>query len=662
MKRQTLLKLIAAALAVLTFSTTVPAQPRINIEPEVLDFGIIPIGQSDELLLTIRNDGEAVLEIEDIAINDEAFTHDWEGEPEFNWEFRESDEFMDFLIIEAELDDEMLVEGDCIGIFTPGGVCGGFARVEEGMFVDRENLGLFAYADDPDTEEIEGFRRGEDISFRIWDSDQHQEHSTDFWIGQQGEQEFIINGFCVVRIFAGGVIRRDNSNLDPGEQFSVTVTFTPDEVREYECELTVLSDDPDQGEYVIELRGTGEGVNNVQFERGWNMISINILPHEEFWAREEGPDILLMTEQLRIDEENHHIILMKDGAGQFYAPPFEFNSIPYWNLTQGYQIKVDEAVLAVWSGEAIPPDADIPLEEGWNLIAYLPTYQLDASAPDFQVLAPIIDHVLIAKDGLGQFLSPAFNFSNMTPWRETQGYQVKVDADVVLNYPQEQDEVAFHAVLADAPVCQIGHWNIDPTSENMSVLITSLKVGQVFLSANGSQIAALSPDGLLVGSGTVNAESRCGLAVWGDDLSTDQIDGLQAGEGFALKLWDAGTETELSVETIQHGAGLVYATDSFTALDLSMQSAIPGDFYLSQAYPNPFNSMTKLSYGLPETGQVSIRVYDLSGRCVETLIDGLQTAGHHSVTWDGCEIASGVYIIKMRSAGFSSVRKVVLVK
>ena len=115
MKRQTLLKLIAAALAVLTFSTTVPAQPRINIEPEVLDFGIIPIGQSDELLLTIRNDGEAVLEIEDIAINDEAFTHDWEGEPEFNWEFRESDEFMDFLIIEAELDDEMLVEGDCIG-------------------------------------------------------------------------------------------------------------------------------------------------------------------------------------------------------------------------------------------------------------------------------------------------------------------------------------------------------------------------------------------------------------------------------------------------------------------------------------------------------------------------------------------------------------------
>ncbi|MBT7617441.1 MAG: hypothetical protein HN590_09185, partial [Calditrichaeota bacterium] len=80
---------------------------------------------------------------------------------------------------------------------------------------------------------------------------------------------------------------------------------------------------------------------------------------------------------------------------------------------------------------------DIPLEAGWNLIAYLPTYELDASAPNFPVLAPIIDNVLIAKDVHGRFMFPELNFSNMPPWRETQGYQVDVNEDVVLNYPDE---------------------------------------------------------------------------------------------------------------------------------------------------------------------------------------------------------------------------------
>ncbi|MBT3232691.1 MAG: DUF5123 domain-containing protein [Calditrichaeota bacterium] len=180
-------------------------------------------------------------------------------------------------------------------------------------------------------------------------------------------------------------------------------------------------------------------IRNVSFEEGWNLISLNVSPAEEFYAEGEdrGPNVELMMEQLRIDEDNHHIELMKDGEGRFYAPAQDFNNIPYWNLLEGYLVKVDERVEANWEGEVIPADADIPLEAGWNLIAYLPTYELDASAPNFPVLAPIIDNVLIAKDAHGRFMFPELNFSNMPPWRETQGYQVDVNEDVVLNYPDE---------------------------------------------------------------------------------------------------------------------------------------------------------------------------------------------------------------------------------
>jgi hypothetical protein len=88
-----------------------------------------------------------------------------------------------------------------------------------------------------------------------------------------------------------------------------------------------------------------------------------------------------------------------------------------------------------WVGERIPVNTDVPLTEGWNLIAYYPTCQPDMSSPDYYALSPIIDHVEVAKDGDGNFMIPEFDFSNLPPWSAGQGYQVKVDADVILNYP-----------------------------------------------------------------------------------------------------------------------------------------------------------------------------------------------------------------------------------
>lgn len=129
--------------------------------------------------------------------------------------------------------------------------------------------------------------------------------------------------------------------------------------------------------------------------------------------------------------------MLKDEQGHFYSPAFGFNNIPYWNLTEGYLIKITEAVETTWEGEPIPFDAEIPLAEGWNFIAYYPDYELSAAAPDFPVLAPIINRVLIAKDEDGNFLNPAFRFSNMPPWRPGKGYQVKVSANVILRYPAE---------------------------------------------------------------------------------------------------------------------------------------------------------------------------------------------------------------------------------
>jgi len=460
----------------------------------------------------------------------------------------------------------------------------------------------------------------------------------------------------------------DEGVVENGEQMAIVISvdFSDQPNGLYEAQLIFETNDPNNEVVVIPLVldvGARQRQLTVLFTEGWNMISINVTPQDEnLWEREEGPDVIQMLDQLRVDEDNHHIELFKDGLGHFYAPAWGFNNIPYWNLTEGYQAKADEDVEAMWEGLPIPADADVPLNPNWNIIAYFPTYELDAGVPDFYVLSPIIDFVVLAKNVHGQFLSPGFNFSNMPDWRETQGYYVKIEAEepIVLNYPQEQEEGAALAVAE--PIEGVArHWTVPvSTGENMSVLVTSV-VGRGF--SNGDQIAAFSVSGTLAGVGTVN-DGVCGLAVWGDDRSNDVIDGLIPSEAFELRLWKSGHAAEIALEisTIANGSGLVYETDGFIVLDAAVKTAIPDEFYLSSAYPNPFNAITKLHYGIPEASQVSICVYDVAGRVVATLFDNEQTAGYHTIMWNGLNAVTGIYLIRMESVGFSAVRKVALVK
>jgi hypothetical protein len=83
--------------------------------------------------------------------------------------------------------------------------------------------------------------------------------------------------------------------------------------------------------------------------------------------------------------------------------------------------------------------------------------------------------------------------------------------------------------------------------------------------------------------------------------------------------------------------------------------------------PNPFNPVTSVSYGLPSRGHVAIRVYDVQGRLVRTLVDGEQDGGYHTAVWNGrddsgADVSSGVYFCRMEAESFSASAKMVLLK
>lgn len=91
-------------------------------------------------------------------------------------------------------------------------------------------------------------------------------------------------------------------------------------------------------------------------------------------------------------------------------------------------------------------------------------------------------------------------------------------------------------------------------------------------------------------------------------------------------------------------------------------SEIPENYSVSQNYPNPFNPTTKINFALPKQGLVTIKVYDLLGKEVETLVNEVKSAGKYTVDFNGSKLSSGVYFYRIQANDFVDVKRMMLVK
>jgi len=89
---------------------------------------------------------------------------------------------------------------------------------------------------------------------------------------------------------------------------------------------------------------------------------------------------------------------------------------------------------------------------------------------------------------------------------------------------------------------------------------------------------------------------------------------------------------------------------------------IPEGYSLSQNYPNPFNPTTEIKFSIARTGLTTIKVYNVLGREVATLLNDNLFAGHHSIRFDASDLPSGTYIYELRSSGVRLTQKMVLMK
>ncbi len=132
-------------------------------------------------------------------------------------------------------------------------------------------------------------------------------------------------------------------------------------------------------------------------------------------------------------------------------------------------------------------------------------------------------------------------------------------------------------------------------------------------------------------------------------------------------LTESGNQLEVQVDTPSSGTVKIHSVSliivgSTPATLVKASAQLPSSFTLRQNYPNPFNPSTQIQFSVPQAGFVSLKVYDMLGREVATLVHQELTPSSYSITWNAANVASGVYLYRLDAGNYSVTKKMVLMK
>jgi len=204
--------------------------------------------------------------------------------------------------------------------------------------------------------------------------------------------------------------------------------------------------------------------------------------------------------------------------------------------------------------------------------------------------------------------------------------------------------------------------SVAPTKEWISVWGDNVKLNGQLIPV-GTIIKAIDGNGIVCGQFTVVKAGKFGLMpVYGDDPQTKVEEGPKPGEYVYLSIGDF--KVPKPIPWTQFGDVINFNAVA-TGVDGDLWN-IPTEFALHQNYPNPFNPSTTIKYDLPKQADVSVKIYNVLGQEVATLVDENQTAGYYSIQWNGSSrsgyASSGVYFCTIKAGTYNRTIKMLLVK
>jgi len=374
-----------------------------------------------------------------------------------------------------------------------------------------------------------------------------------------------------------------------------------------------------------------------------------------FYALPEDVSIANMTFELG----NNALSVIGEGSSALNIDGEWVGSLEEISGESGYWVSVENfpVNLAVM-GYDIDPDRLYELHVGPNLISFPVSGSADLSS----AIPDEVEHLFTAiiSEGISALNTENGWVGSLTGFQGGEGYWVIVEEYVSFIFNTE-DLLArslhtFSEVLPDnngyvvAQSSRQAFYFVDDIQLEYGVV----EIGDWLLSYNNDVLAGIRQ----WKGGTVDIPSM-GYA---GDVNTSGY--FKEREVPTFKLLKQSTGKLISLEGdvpgwINHGI--------FNLGELKEKSPMPDRFVLESAYPNPFNPVTTIGFGLPDQSEIVVEIFNLNGKRVETLVNGVMSAGYKTISWNADHHSSGLYFVKISAqtsngTNFTSTQKLLLVK
>jgi len=499
--------------------------------------------------------------------------------------------------------DNATLDGNALGIGDEIGVFtpAGLC-VGASVWDGNTPFALVAWADNSQTVEVDGYTSGETMFFRIWDL-------------SAGTN----NDYLATPTYSMG---NDNFGNGAYGRISLLEALTPS--------------------------GTLTQVNSLS--QGWNWVSFNVEPS----------DLTVYN----FFSGATHLVIAVNNAGQFYIPNV-INYIGQMNVLEGYKAYVSAPDQVRVTGNPVLATTPINLITGWQFISYLPSTPIPAET----ALASILSELVVVKNDDGGFFIPNVvnTLGNMAAG---EGYKVYVNSNTTLTYPQSST-LAKQTVNEPVPTnMKTRNFTFTAhTGDNYSMVVTHSILDGSRLEI-GDEIGVYTPGGLCVGASIWTGTVPLALTTWIDNSQTPLVDGYVPGEAMIFKIWKQGFDAEFPVAPSYSQGDGTFGSGAFGSVSLlakatseeDIKGRIPKSFFLSRNYPNPFNPSTHIRFALPTECFVTLKVYDMLGKEMDTIISEHRAAGEYEITWNAGDFPSGIYFYRLEAGGFAETRKLILQK
>ena len=461
--------------------------------------------------------------------------------------------------------------------------------------------------------------------------------------------------------------------------------------------------------------------DSIHLNADWNLISFKVSPADSTVESVVGP---IMENVVVV--RGFDVLGLEHGQGAdgalTYDPglPPAFSSLKWMGCEYGYWVKVTEACTLVVCGDECLCGEFMALNREWNLIGYLSEepnrvwaalerwlgvdglYSTEWDGA-YRVVRGYdqkgLEHGQGADGGLTFDPTLPEPFSTLKCMMPGFGYWIKLYADAAgstLVYPCWGETCPSGDFVAEARGFRGDSiLTFSPTSQWVDFYGRAELNGEPVQA--GDVVTAYDSDGIHCGSVVIHTEGCYGLMpVYGDDETTPEVDeGAHVGDRLTFYINGQIARSVSGVEPEWKGDGEMVEVDlevTRLSADIGNRFHVPTEYGLLQNYPNPFNPTTTIHYQIPDsrsqkqdTGHttrdndresslascllplVSLKIYNILGQEIVTLVDEPKEPGYYAVTWDGRDavgrdVGSGVYFYRLKAGEITLSRKLVLVK